>query len=105
MSTLTHTEAPTTVNELLQLVDSQVTDPLHPEVIAIEMQIEQYPGVREGGDLFEVLAAVTNKPGRLGDRLRNWVQSEYGDDYRLADWRTIPTTRQLEAENDYEDEF
>ncbi|BDM82859.1 hypothetical protein [Acaryochloris marina] len=103
MTTLLKT--PTTVTELLQHVDAQVTDPLHPEVIAVEMQIEQYPGVREGGDLFEVLAAVTSKPGLLGDRLRAWVQSEYGNDYRLADWRTIPTTRQIEAENDYEDEF
>lgn len=98
-------EAPTTVTELLQLVDSQVTDPLHPEVIAVEMQIEQYPGVREGGDLFEVLAPVTSKPGLIKPRLQAWVQSEYGDDYRLVDWRTVPTTRQIEAENEYEDEF
>ena len=97
MPTLTKT--PTTVTELLQLVDSQVTDPLHPEVIAVEMQIEQYPGVREGGELFEVIASVTCKPGLLKPRLQAWVQTEYGNDYRLADWRTLPITRQIEAEN------
>ncbi|UJB73007.1 hypothetical protein HRE53_30210 (plasmid) [Acaryochloris sp. 'Moss Beach'] len=93
-------KTPTTVTELLQLVDSQVTDPLHPEVIAVEMQIEQYPGVREGGDLFEVYAPVICKPGLLQPRLEDWVKTFYGDDHWLADWRTIPTTRQIEAENE-----
>ena len=94
-------ETPTTVTDLLKLVDAQVTDPLHPEVIAVEMQIEQYPGVREGGELFEVLAPVTSKPGLLRPRLQNWVKTEYGNDYRLADWRTVPTTRQIEAESEF----
>lgn len=93
MTTLT--EAPTTVTELLQLVDSQVTDPLHPEVIAVEMQIEQYPGVRDGGDLFEVYAPVICKPGLIQPRLEDWVKTFYGDDYWLADWRTICEFRKL----------
>ena len=96
----TLTETPTTVTELLKLVDSQITDPLHPEVIAVEMQIEQFPGVREGGDLFEVFAPVTCKPGLIKPRLQAWVKDEYGDNYRLADWRTIPTTSQINAENE-----
>ncbi|NJR57344.1 MAG: hypothetical protein HC768_24225 [Acaryochloris sp. CRU_2_0] len=102
MTTLT--ETPTTVNELAKWIDSQVTDPLHPEMMMVELQIEQYPGVREGGDLFEVVAPVICKPGRLGDRLRAWVNREYGNDHRLADWRTVPTTRQIRAEFEF-DEF
>ncbi|WP_299492852.1 hypothetical protein [Acaryochloris sp. IP29b_bin.137] len=69
-------ETPTTVNELEKWIDAQVTDPLHPEMVMVELQIEQYPGVREGGDLFEVFAPVICKPGLLRPRLENWALND-----------------------------
>ncbi|KAI9129347.1 hypothetical protein [Acaryochloris sp. CCMEE 5410] len=98
-------ETPTTVNELEKWIDAQVTDPLHPEMVMVELQIEQFPGVREGGDLFEVFAPVICKPGLLRPRLEAWVKATYGNDHWLANWRTVPSTRQLKAENDYKDEI
>lgn len=94
-----------TLAQLEKQVDEQNTDPLYPEVLLVYAQVEHYPGVREGGALEEFYLPVKNRLGSIGDRLRDWVLSEFGSGARLADWRTVPTSRQLRAEAEYEEEF
>lgn len=95
----------TTLAQLEKQVDEQITNPLYPEVTLVCGQVEHWPGVRDGGELEEIYFIVKNRVGSLGDRLRAWVLSEYGLSSRLADWETIPSSRQLRAEAEYEEEF
>lgn len=96
---------PTTLTQLEQWIDERVTDPLHPEYSLVYVQVEFWPGVREGGALEEYYLPVKNQPGSLGDRLRDWVYKQFGPSSRLSNWETIPSSRQLRAESEYEDEF
>lgn len=95
----------TTLAQIEKQVDAQITDPLYPEVTLVCGQVEHFPGVREGGELEEIYFTVKNRVGSLGDRLRTWVQSEYGSSAWLSDWRTVPTSRQLRAEAEAEEPF
>ena len=75
----------TTLAQLEKQVDQQVTDPLYPEVTLVCGQVEHWPGVRDGGELEEIYFTVKNRVGSLGDRLRAWVQSQYGSSAKLSD--------------------
>ncbi|QUY45549.1 hypothetical protein [Acaryochloris marina] len=96
---------PTTLTQLEQWIDERVTDPLHPEYFLVFVQVEFWPGIRDGGDSKEYYFAVKNRPGSLGDRLRDWVKQQFGPNARLSHWETVPSSRQLRAEDAYEDEF
>lgn len=90
----------TTLAQLEQQIDQQVTNPLYPEVFLVFAIIEHCPGAEEGGELEELYFMVHNRPGLVGDRLRAWVFSEYGSRANLHYWETVPSSRQIEAEYD-----
>lgn len=90
-----------TLAQLEKQINQQNTDPLRPEVLLVYAQVEHYPGVREGGALEEFLVPVKNRIGSIGDRLRAWVLSEFGSDARLSAWETVPTSRQIRVEAEF----